>query len=261
MKYPQLKAGIVDATRVGSFSNTATWIMFVDHLCAKRSRIRCLRERIESWTYRPLKTQFQQYGPLNAYLSLKFPPDRFLVKPQALLRDLWDTENMEQGDVEALKAIILGLKDDTTDIDDEMAEDMKKRASIDSQGVIVHADKRHYPDFVVTAYGQGGVYGEDSDMIRLVIEVGSLGRELKPASIHDKASILKQMTRYLFVMGKMGFRWADKAVGMCIVGTEVAIMQSKSNGKFPLTATWVQSLFRQVYQYYRRVSRHVTSCV
>ena len=41
---------------------------------------------------------------------------------------------MEQVDVEALNAIILGLKDDTTDIDDEMAEDMKKRASIDSQG-------------------------------------------------------------------------------------------------------------------------------
>jgi len=145
---------------------------------------------------------------------------------------------MDQADLEALKAILLGLEDETMDVDEEIAEDMKKRTSIDSQGQIVHSDKRHYPDFVVTAYGQVGVYGEDSDTIRLVIEVGSLGRELKPASMQDKASIIRQLTRYLVVMGRMGFRWADKAVGMCVLGTEVAIMRSKGNGRFPLAVTW-----------------------
>ena len=31
-----------------------------------------LRNRIESWIKRQPKTQFQQYGPLNAYFSIKF---------------------------------------------------------------------------------------------------------------------------------------------------------------------------------------------
>ena len=39
-------------------------------------------------------------------------------------------------------------------------------------------------------------------------------------------------------MGKMGVRWDTKAVGVCILGTEVAILQSKGNGDFPLTTRW-----------------------
>lgn len=39
------------------------------------------------------------------------------------------------------------------------------------------------------------------------------------------------------VMGKMGVHWDTKAVGVCILGT-VAILQSKGNGDFPLTARW-----------------------
>src|SRR6266576_5288574 len=89
-----------------------------------------LRSRIESWSYRKPKTQFQQYGPLNAYLSIKFPPDAFLVKPQALLRELWDMRNLEDADAVALRATILGLADHTMDVDDGA-----QRASIDSQGV------------------------------------------------------------------------------------------------------------------------------
>jgi hypothetical protein len=96
----------------------------------------CLRSRIESWIDKPPKTQFHQYGPLNAYLSIKFPPAKFLVKPQALLRELWDTTNVEAADIESLKAIILGLEDHTMDIDDEVKKDMKERTSIDSQGAL-----------------------------------------------------------------------------------------------------------------------------
>ena len=93
-----------------------------------------LRERIESWHYMRPKTQFHQYGPLNAYLSLKFPPDKFLVKPQALLRELWDTAGMEQADLDSLRAFILGVDDQTMDIDDPMKVELKKQTSIDSQG-------------------------------------------------------------------------------------------------------------------------------
>ncbi|KIL60258.1 hypothetical protein M378DRAFT_168270 [Amanita muscaria Koide BX008] len=145
--------------------------------------------------------------------------------------------NLEDADAVALRAAILGLPDHTMDVDDG-AQGMAQRASIDSQGAIVHIDKRHYPDFVVTAYGQPGVYGEEEDIIRLVVEVGSLGRDLKEPSAMEKQEVIDQLLRYLYVIGEMGLRWADKAAGMCIIGTEAAILQSKSNGKFPKSTTW-----------------------
>jgi hypothetical protein len=48
-----------------------------------------LQARLDSWKIFPPKSQFQQYGPLNAYLQAhKFSSESFLVKPQALLRRL-----------------------------------------------------------------------------------------------------------------------------------------------------------------------------
>jgi hypothetical protein len=109
----------------------------------------------------------------------------------------------------------------------------------------VQADQCHYPDFAVTTYGPD--LG-DKDVIRLVIEVGSLGRDLREPSINDKQIIVRQLLRYLSVMGVRGVRWADKAVGMCIIGTEVAIIQSGSNGKFPRSNhKWI-SLYSQEFQ-------------
>jgi hypothetical protein len=87
-----------------------------------------LRGRIEQWAINPPKTQFQQYGPLNALLSIKFPPDGFLVKPQALLRRLWKKE--VEVDEEAMRAIILGTN--TSNVDAEVL----RRASIDSCGLL-----------------------------------------------------------------------------------------------------------------------------
>ena len=57
-----------------------------------------------------------------------------LVKPQALLRELWDTSDMEQADLDSLRAFILGVDDDTMDIGDPTKVELKKRTSIDSQG-------------------------------------------------------------------------------------------------------------------------------
>jgi hypothetical protein len=93
-----------------------------------------LCKRIKSWHYVQPKTQFHQYGPLNAYLSLRFPPNKFLVKPQALLRELWDTTGMEQADLDSFRAFILGVDDQTMDIDDPTKVELKKRTSINSQG-------------------------------------------------------------------------------------------------------------------------------
>jgi hypothetical protein len=66
----------------------------------------------------------------------------------------------------------------------------------------------------------------------VVIEVGSLGRNLNPPSENDRAAIVAQLRHYLFVMGQMGYRWMDKVVGMAIIGTEVMIIKSDKTGQF-----------------------------
>jgi len=101
---------------------------------------------------------------------------------------------------------------------------------------------------VVTAYSEtGNPHGGEEDIIRLVIEVGSLGRDLKPPTDKEKADIVDQLKRYLVAMGEIGYRWADKAVGMCIVGTEVAIMESKSDGKFKKGPPRWESLYSEKF--------------
>ncbi|KAF8625508.1 hypothetical protein AX15_005339 [Amanita polypyramis BW_CC] len=82
-------------------------------------------------------------------------------------------------------------------------------------GAILHIGKCHYPDFFVTAYGQPGVYGED-EIIRLVAEVGSLGRVLKePFRPTTPLSLCNRRN--------------GASLG---IGTEAAILQSKRNGKY-----------------------------
>ena len=78
-------------------------------------------------------------------------------------------------------------------------------------------------------------------VIRLVIEIGSLGQELRKVIKKDNEAIVKQLHTYLAVIGMRGFRGPNKAVGLCIIGTEVAILRSiKTTGKFQVTVNkWV----------------------
>ncbi|KAF8816117.1 hypothetical protein BYT27DRAFT_6476384 [Phlegmacium glaucopus] len=192
-----------------------------------------LRKRFENWDENPPKTQFQQYGPLNAFLSIKFPPNNFLVKPQALLREIWE---LPQGnipeDIESYRAILEGRIDPTMDIEQDAVENIQRRVSVDSQNALVLKDKIYYPDFVVTSYGNAADPDGEGDIIRLIVEVGSLGRDLNPPSDKAKKAVVHQVRNYLYVMGRMGYRWKDKAVGMAIVGTEVSILKSDRSGQF-----------------------------
>jgi len=52
-----------------------------------------LRARMDAWGDSSPKWQHKVYGPLTAYLALRFPPSHFLVKPQALLREEVATPN------------------------------------------------------------------------------------------------------------------------------------------------------------------------
>jgi len=176
-----------------------------------------LRTRINSWGKSPPKWQHQAYGPLNAYLGLRFPPSNFLVKPQALLREElatpknvsaeegYDDNEGEQGDDEEQdddeeerdndddeeqeQDDNEEEQDDNDDNDDKeeatgggkevMDEAEESDDSIDSRGVAV-GQRRCYPDFCVEQYwGAGGVDGKHKpDVVRVIIELGSLRKGL-----------------------------------------------------------------------------------
>jgi len=104
-----------------------------------------LRERIELWDILPPKSQFQQYGPLTGFLSIKFPQSHFIVKPQALLREIWEIpQDTTPEDVLAIKDIILGVEDHTVDADEEFKGEIRRRLSIDSQGFLFFELKRFF---------------------------------------------------------------------------------------------------------------------
>lgn len=73
-----------------------------------------LRERIESWQDYPPSTQFQQYGPINRYLNLKFNHDDHMVKPQALFR-----EPVPEPDAELIAEYGTGFDDGLPDDPDD----------------------------------------------------------------------------------------------------------------------------------------------
>jgi hypothetical protein len=52
-----------------------------------------LRKRIISWASDVPRLQFSQYGPINKYLSLKFPGA--MVKPQGLIRPIMSERELE----------------------------------------------------------------------------------------------------------------------------------------------------------------------
>lgn len=216
-----------------------------------------LRERIERWGDALPKSQFQQYGPLNAVFSIKFPPFKFLVKPQALLREALDLS------AEDTKAIQSGLLDPAMDTDavEEIRTAVKQgRVSLDSNDAFVLNQKR-YPDFVVTIYGQAmstGPADRDGDAVRLVVEVGSVGhgdvRYMEALKKAQKKAITEQLLGYLDTLGPDGLRWKEKAIGIGIFGTEFVALQSKRDGTFTKTGKWRSLYSREFIEIIERLA-------
>ncbi|KAH0825803.1 hypothetical protein J3R83DRAFT_8866 [Lanmaoa asiatica] len=199
-----------------------------------------LRNRLQSWATAPPATQFQQYGPLNAFLSVKFPPAQYLVKPQALLREI----SLAVGEEEA-HAILSGRVDDPNmDVDGirEVQQQIDlRRLSVDSTGAFVHPNAKSYPDFVVTSYGEGSGH----DVIRLVIELGSLGRQLTLPSETEKEAIEEQLLGYLAIMGQKSYRWENGAAGIAIIGTQYLVLRADRNGQFGKRRSGWSSLYSE----------------
>ncbi|KAI1787970.1 hypothetical protein LXA43DRAFT_1027124 [Ganoderma leucocontextum] len=203
-----------------------------------------LRERIESWLDDPPSTQFQQYGPINRYLNLKFDHDDHMIKPQALFREPVPPKEEE------LIAIHGADPDDDLPSDPDEA-DIVADLRIDIQRGDISIDSTHeglvgktvkeghklYPDFVVCTFvGNPRQAGSEKDRVLIVIEIASLPRG-KPVSEFSsrelkgmKLAVLQQLEGYMEILGEKGDRWDDKVVGIALLGTEVAFLQPREPG-------------------------------
>ncbi|TFY60400.1 hypothetical protein EVG20_g7435 [Dentipellis fragilis] len=135
------------------------------------------------WHKHKPATQFRQYGAVDKYLNLKFPLD--LVKPQNELRD-------EAPNQEAFKDAA-NTHDVKTIADELEIGDI----SISSFGGVVDNGTK-YPDFVVASYFGSDEHGDlIAEVPRSVIEIGSLGRQLKPPTKDHKRRVISQLQGYL----------------------------------------------------------------
>lgn len=201
-----------------------------------------LKSRLGKWRDTTPSSQFQQYGPINKYLGLKFNRDNHMIKPQALIRTPID---------EVDDALLLNWG---VEVDDPLPEGVDERERVIdlrlyySDGNIT-TDSTHrgfvyksntagqqvYPDFVVCEYTDGEhdpvpsqVHERENvlkDKVRLVMEIATLPKGLTEMGLdrlRDKT--LEQLQEYMRRVDD-GARWVPgKAMGVALVGTEVAFL-------------------------------------
>ncbi|KAF9012820.1 hypothetical protein BDZ89DRAFT_1077308 [Hymenopellis radicata] len=192
-----------------------------------------LQERFDAWITSPPRRQFQAYGPLTAYLQgHKFQSDRFLVKPQKLLReeieeiDVPDEDDGEEEEDD-------GEEEEDDDEDDDDLENVLANLSIDSSGATVLNEPKGtlYPDFTVERYwGADNDDNPNPDVVRIVVEVGSfvqLDRAMKQAPRNPDAAgdrireiVTRQLEKY---MTRVEDRFDDRLLGVAMIGNEVAL--------------------------------------
>lgn len=206
-----------------------------------RSIPKLLKSRIGKWRD-TTPSQFQQYGPINKYLGLKFNRDEHMIKPQALIRT-----PIEEAD----DALLLNWGEEDDDPlppdDDERERLLDLRCELQEGNITTDstrkgfvyksntAGQKVYPDFVVCEYTDGEhdpvpsqVHERENvskDKVRLVMEIATLPKGLTEMGLdrlRDKT--LEQLQEYMRRVDD-GARWVPgKAMGVALVGTEVAFL-------------------------------------
>lgn len=135
--------------------------------------------------------------------------------------------------------------------------------------MFVDKDTERYPDFAITVYGNlisreaARVddinpedvdehrkrvirYDDQGDIIRLVIEVGSLGPDPDFPMRHKKEAMIDQLQQYLEFMGEHGLRWEGKAYGLAILGLEYFVIGCNKDGTYDYGTEW-KSMFDDAF--------------
>ncbi|KAF9790429.1 hypothetical protein BJ322DRAFT_388797 [Thelephora terrestris] len=195
-----------------------------------------LVKRLDDWHKCPPKWQHKAYGPLNAYLTIVFPPEHFLVKPQALVR-----EEPAGGVTVKPGEGAVGSDEETFESDEESVDSDEEGVdsdvwSVDSHGVHVN-QKRTYPDFCVDQYwGADNDRNPKSDILRIIIEIGSLGR--RKGSKSKKGRKGKIEAQLLGYMNTAGTKWRGKLLGVGLLGNEACfIKRAKSDAGSKIKGT------------------------
>ncbi|KAH8834750.1 hypothetical protein DL96DRAFT_1675016 [Flagelloscypha sp. PMI_526] len=178
-----------------------------------------LQRRLDSWQTSPPSSQFQAYGPLNMYLTHKYPPSRFLVKPQSLLRATRESDMADMTD------------DPEEDNDDVTSNDSNESLySIDSRGVAVLKKHARYPDFSVDRN-----YGDPNlDEIAVIVEVASMLRiegETQAFIDEFKDTVRYQLRKYLRRAAWRDSDLVDRCgghpvLGIGVLGNEVCMLRA-----------------------------------
>ncbi|KAJ3821812.1 hypothetical protein F5880DRAFT_1732486 [Lentinula raphanica] len=260
-----------------------------------------LQTRLDDWSESPPKWQHKAYGPFNGYLSLRFPPDKFLVKAQSLLRQMARSNNRgnvetevndegadevdgdERGSGDESDSADEGYSGDEVDSGDEVEsgdevgsgdekdrveadgteeanleilEEWEEGNSVDSHGAPV-TSKRRYPDFCVDQYwGADNDNNRKGDVIRVIIEIGSLRRG-STRKIVTKTDVEVQLKTYMNLATPR--RWQGRLLGVGMLGNEVFLAELTEDEPLeinPVISDWI-SMFDprfaqemdQVYEY------------
>jgi hypothetical protein len=123
-------------------------------------------------------------------------------------------------------------------------------------------EQKTYPDFVVTAHGDvvsganinaavEGTGDNNGDVILVVIEIGSLKRPEAddtsvPPSATQKHNTVKQLRQYHHRIGRKGYRWKIKALGIAMLGTEFSTLESNNEGGWIGGQTWY-SIYSEMF--------------
>ncbi|KAJ3839902.1 hypothetical protein F5878DRAFT_640803 [Lentinula raphanica] len=194
-----------------------------------------LQKRLDDWKEHPPKWQHKAYGPLIAYLSVRFPPDKFLIKAQSLLREEDATPDAGDGDES-----------------EDIWTEGHSFSSVDSRGQPV-SGKYVYPDFCVNQYwGADDDSNPKADVIRIIMEAGSVGK----TSTRDRAKklenpnpklkektqsdMLVQLKAYMDLAGPQ--RWDGRLLGIAILGNEAYLLDltdEDSSNIRDVTAGWI----------------------
>ncbi|OJT04814.1 hypothetical protein TRAPUB_4452 [Trametes pubescens] len=221
-----------------------------------------LREYIQKWQWHVPSSQYYQYGPIDKFLNTIFNEDNHLVEPQSCFR-----KKIKEADNVVLQMYTAGISDSESDNPDEDEDEDggnpsvsllsardQRRGEILADYVDTTNEGKLYPDFGVSRMVSPW-QNQTHNRVVVLMEIGlvpkpirtRLRRHMKDGGsftsattrqllrstevVTEKDKVIKQLKRYLLRLGRRGDGWDVDALGIAMVGAEVAFLKPVANGR------------------------------